>query len=173
MKRLSISFLAIGLLLSSELSAQTEKDDIYIYGFVKDYHDRDLLTEAHITVLENGIVADELFTDSLGRYEFYLDFDHKYFIYYTNEGSVGKHIFIDARNIPPTVRAGGFGMNVDMTLFTEFPGHDFTILNSPIGKAAYSEQDSAISWDYEYTRSIQDSLRIMMREYSRLEQNDQ
>lgn len=172
MKNLNMLFLAVACIISIGAWAQSEIDDVYVYGLVKDYNNATPLGQASIILLEDGLVSEELVTDSLGRYELYLNFDRNYVVFYGNYGYTGKHINIDLRNVPIAVRAGGFGMNVDMTLFKEAPGLDVSILDEPIGKAKYEEADTAIVWDYEYTKSIQDSLRILMQDYSRIEQND-
>lgn len=136
-----------------------------MYGTVKDFVSAKKLSDIKITIYKNGAKVQEVVTGPSGKYEFNLDFGSDYKMVYVGGGKVSKNILIDTRDIPEEERLGGFGMNVDMTLFDETPGLDVTILEQPIGKAKYQAGEGALSWDYEYTRQIQDELRRLMREF--------
>lgn len=164
-----ISLLAVLCLHISALA----QDDIYVYGTVKDYVSAKKLPDIKITIFKNGAKIQEVVTGANGKYEFNLDFGADYKMVYEGGTMVSKNILIDTRNIPEEERQGGFGMNVDMTLFKETPGLDVSILDKPIGKAKYQAGDGALSWDYEYTREIQDELRRLMREFEQKQKDQQ
>lgn len=148
------TLLGLFMLCTLPVAAQVAKDDVYVYGTIKDHGTAMPLAGAWVVVQCDGVRVDQLVTDSLGRYEARLDYDHVYTLFYLQGGKVGKHIRIDLNGIPVAERAGGHGMNVDVTLFNAYPCFDAHVLDQPIGQARYSPQDSVIIWDLAYTESI-------------------
>ncbi|MGB0166539.1 MAG: hypothetical protein ACPF8V_06760, partial [Luteibaculum sp.] len=71
---------------------------------------------------------------------------------------------INTQNVPDESKTGGFGFDLDMSLFEEIDGVNFDILKKPIGKAKYVESSKEIAFDYEYTRSIQAEIARLRRE---------
>ncbi|MCB0794756.1 MAG: hypothetical protein KDB88_08470, partial [Flavobacteriales bacterium] len=68
-------------------------------------------------------------------------------------------------NIPEEERVGGHGMNVEMTLFNELPGIDFSVLDKPIGKAKFDPANNEVTWDLEYTNGIRNEIARLMKEW--------
>ncbi|MCC7503350.1 MAG: hypothetical protein IT229_12520 [Flavobacteriales bacterium] len=152
------------LILCAVGKAQELVDNIYVYGTAKDYGTAVKLQGVSVIVHQDDVRLAALVTDSLGRYEVNLDYDHVYKLWFMHAGMVTKHVVIDAREIPSGLRAGGFGMNIDITLFKSLPNLDMSVLDQPIGRANYSPVDSAITWDLEYTESIRSRVaQAMMR----------
>lgn len=150
------------LLLCAVGKAQGEVDNIYVYGTVKDYGTAVKLLGVSVIVHKDDVRLAALVTDSLGRYEVKLDYDHVYKLWFMQAGMVTKHVVIDARDIPAGLRAGGHGMNIDITLFKSLPNLDMSVLDQPIGMAQYSPVDSAITWNLEYTESIRARVKQAM-----------
>ncbi|MFT6726456.1 MAG: hypothetical protein ACJAV7_000904, partial [Flavobacteriales bacterium] len=59
-------------------------------------------------------------------------------------------------------RYASFEMHIEMSLFQEIPGVDFSILNQPIGKCNFDPSTNSLEFDFDYTRNVQDSLTILL-----------
>ena len=160
--------LLLAMAMAAAGSAQEASDNVYVYGTVKDYVTGLPLEGVEVLVYRDEVRAERILTDSLGRYEAYLDYDHLYKLWYLAPGKVTKHIEIDARDIPMPLRAGGYGMNVDMTLFKNLPGLEMDVLAQPMGIARYSPVDSVMSWDMEHTTRMRAAISQSMQRYDSL-----
>ncbi|MBV6404720.1 MAG: hypothetical protein IT228_07030 [Flavobacteriales bacterium] len=159
-----LSALLAALLLTVG-AALAQVDNVYVYGTVKDYISAKKMDGVVVSVFKNGAKLTETITNASGKYEFNLDYGADYKITYTKAGIVSKNITIDTRNIPEEERVGGHGMNIEMTLFQELPGIDFTVLNQPIGKAKFDPTTSEVTWDLQYTEQIRSEIARLMKEY--------
>ncbi|MBK9273306.1 MAG: hypothetical protein IPM49_02045 [Flavobacteriales bacterium] len=158
----------LGLLLTLLVTAGgalAQVDNVYVYGTVKDYTSAKKMDGVVVSVFKNGAKLTETTTNASGKYEFNLDYGADYKIVYSKTGIVSKNITIDTRNIPEEERVGGHGMNIEMTLFQELPGIDFTVLNQPIGKAKFDPTSSEVTWDLQYTEQIRSEIARLMKEY--------
>ncbi len=160
--RLSALLSALLLTLGA---AVAQVDNVYVYGTVKDYTSAKKLDGVVVSVYKNGAKLTETTTNASGKYEFNLDYGADYKITYAKAGIVSKNITIDTRNIPEEERVGGHGMNIEMTLFQELPGIDFSVLNQPIGKAKFDPTSSEVTWDLQYTEQIRSEIARLMKEY--------
>jgi hypothetical protein len=154
--------------MAGALRAQAPLDDVLVYGTVKHYVTSVPMEGAWVVVQRDGVKADQLVTDSAGRYEVHLAYDHVYTLFYMDAGKVSKHVRIDLKGIPPPVRVGGHGMNVDVTLFPAYPCLEVPELEQPIGLACYDPADSLISWDIAYTEGIRRAIGRSMQRYDSL-----
>jgi hypothetical protein len=157
-------FLFVFLLLGT-LCASAQVDNVYVYGTVKDYVSSKKLDGITVTVYKNGAKLAEVVTSASGKYEFNLDYGSDFKLVYTKPGMVSKNISIDTKNIPEEERVGGHGMNVEMTLFQELPGIDFSILQQPIGKAKFDPTSKEVTWDLQYTDQVRSEIARLMKEY--------
>ncbi len=157
-------FLFVFLLLGT-LCASAQVDNVYVYGTVKDYVSSKKLDGITVTVFKNGAKLAEVVTSASGKYEFNLDYGSDFKLVYSKPGMVSKNISIDTKNIPEEERVGGHGMNVEMTLFQELPGIDFTILQQPIGKAKFDPTSKEVTWDLQYTDQVRSEIARLMKEY--------
>lgn len=140
-------------------------DNVYVYGTVKDYVSSKKLDGITVTVFKNGGKLTEVVTNASGKYEFNLDYGSDYKLVYGKAGMVSKNISIDTKNIPEEERVGGHGMNVEMTLFAELPGIDFSVLQQPIGKAKFDPNTKEVTWDLQYTEQVRAEIARLMKEY--------
>lgn len=163
MLRTRLLWTVMAVCLSSLLFGQV--DNVYVYGTVKDYISSKKLDGVVVSVFKNGAKLAETTTNASGKYEFNLDYGSDYKIVYGKGGMVAKNITIDTRNIPEEERTGGHGMNVEMTLFNELPGMDFSVLQQPIGKAKFDATTSEVTWDLQYTEQIRSEIARLMQEY--------
>lgn len=162
-RSLRACILACSFLLFAAAFGQV--DNVYVYGTVKDYVSSKKLDGITVTVFKNGGKLAEVVTNASGKYEFNLDYGSDYKLMYSRAGMVSKNISIDTKNIPEEERVGGHGMNVEMTLFTELPGIDFSVLQQPIGKAKFDPTTKEVTWDLQYTEQVRAEIQRLMKEY--------
>lgn len=165
MLRNRLLWTVLAVAMSTLLFGQGGLDNVYVYGTVKDYISAKKLDGVVVSVYKNGAKLAETTTNASGKYEFNLDYGSDYKIVYGKGGMVAKNITIDTRNIPEEERVGGHGMNVEMTLFNELPGMDFSVLQQPIGKAKFDPASSEVTWDLQYTEQIRSEIARLMKEY--------
>ncbi len=135
-------------------------DNVYVYGTIMDDSTRFPVVHSAVIIREDSLPLFSAVVDS-GKYECNLEFDHVYRLRYEAPGYVSKFIEIDTRDVPTEMREGGFGINVEMTLFRFFAFGDYSGLQEPIGKAHYVAADSAISWDLPWTERMRERFRLV------------
>lgn len=143
----------------------TEIPDIYIYGTLKDFFDRQGLSNGSLRIesLQHGTLI--IPCDSVGSYETFIDVDDVYTLSYSASGYVSKHIQIDATGIPTVDAIGGFSMEIDVSLIPHKEGVDFSPLDGLIGKSRYVAERGTIEWDMEFTAEAQKRIDKMMKGY--------
>ena len=152
--------LALFIGAASQAQSGSEVDNVYVYGTIKDDSTRSPVVHAAVIIREDSLPLVSASIDS-GKYECNLEFDHVYRLRYEAPGYVAKFIEIDTRDVPTEMREGGFGINVDMTLFRFYTFGDYSGLEEPIGKARYVAADSAISWDLPWTERMRERFRLV------------
>lgn len=162
-RSLRASLFVLSFLFLGQVFGQV--DNVYVYGTVKDYVSSKKLDGITVTVFKNGGKLAEVVTNASGKYEFNLDYGSDYKLVYSKAGMVSKNISIDTKNIPEEERVGGHGMNVEMTLFAELPGIDFSVLQQPIGKAKFDPTTKEVTWDLQYTEQVRAEIQRLMKEY--------
>ncbi len=157
--------IALFLLMLSGTAAQAQMDNVYVYGTVKDYTTAKKLDGVTVTVFKDGTKFASVVTSANGKYEYNLDYGYEYKLLFEKPGMVGKNVTINTRSIPEEQRVGGLAMNVEMTLFTDIPGIDYTILQQPIGKSKYDPGTQMLAWDLQYTEQMRAELDRLQKEY--------
>lgn len=157
--------LIVTAFVAAQGRSQNLVDNVYVFGKVRDHTTAAPLRGVKVITWQDGRIIRKQFTDSIGRYEMNLDYDHLYLIRFEGQGRVSKSVEIDARHIPTEERIGGHGMNVDLSLFLDIPGVDFSILQQPIGKARFDPQSASIMWDLQYTEGIRGKVMALKGEY--------
>jgi hypothetical protein len=159
-----IVFLTLFFSMSKNLIAQIDlpygnftKSIITISGEVnEDGHE---LKNANVSLLKNNVLLTEITTDKNGSFSFTLKPENQYMLLFSKQGYVSKKIYVNTENIPSNtsiVRSG-----IDVELFREIDGVDFSILNDPIGKFYYTSSKKNIDYDKDYTNSIIDKLEAL------------
>jgi hypothetical protein len=159
------SFVPLLLLVLLWAPAAQAQDHVMVYGTVKDMSTSKKLDGVTVTVFKNGSKLRDVITNASGKYEVNLDYGADYKIMCSKAGFVGKNITIDTRNVPEEERLGGHGMNIDFTLMAELSGVDYSILQQPFGKAAYTKASGNFEWDMEYTMRMRDAQAKLLKEY--------
>ncbi|MFN5628158.1 MAG: carboxypeptidase-like regulatory domain-containing protein, partial [Bacteroidota bacterium] len=122
------------------------------------------LQNVNVSLQKNRITVNEISTDEIGGFSFTLKSDNQYILVFSKSGYVSKKILVNTENVPintSVVRSG-----IDVELFKEIDGVDFSILNQPIGEFFYSPNKKNLDYDKEYTNSIREKLDALQNAIS-------
>lgn len=147
--------LLIGLFCSCGVLGSAQ--DLLVYGLIRERPARAPITGATISLEDSSLVPlDRWLTGDSGDYEFYLQMDQVYTLRCSAPGYFPKSVVLDTRNVDASAedREGGWGMNIDMTLYRTFEGVDTALLNVPFGYAAWNAADTMFAWDMPHTEKI-------------------
>ncbi len=148
------------LLCGATRVTHAQQEEIPVFGAVTNEGSGRNLGKVTVSLIKDGSKEKEVITANNGKYEFKLDFGHKYLIEFKKEGFASKKLQVDTRNVTEKARKeGGFQMEVGMTLFKKIEGMDESVLDQPIGKASFYEKKSAIDWDYQYTAKVKQKIQ--------------
>ncbi len=117
------------------------------------------LQNANVLLLKNNIPVNEVTTDEIGGFSFTLKTDNQYMIVFSKSGYVSKKILVNTENVP--INTSILRSGIDVELFREIDGVDFSILNQPIGEFFYSPNKKNIDYDKNYTNSIREQLEAL------------
>jgi hypothetical protein len=117
------------------------------------------LQNANVLLLKNNIPFTEITTDEIGGFSFTLKTDNQYMLVFSKSGYVSKKILVNTENVPTNTSILRSG--IDVELFREIDGVDFSILNQPSGEFFYSPDKKNIDYDKNYTNSIRDRLEAL------------
>ncbi len=143
------------------------QDDVYIFGVVREAEFRKKVSGVEITVYKDGNKYNTVNTNSSGKYELILNFEHNYKVVYSYPGLVSKFLTFNLKDIPDVSKEGGSEISIDMELFKEIEGLDVSILDNPIGKFEYNPSTMEVNYNKEYTSQMKAQLAALMREYDR------
>ena len=153
------SFLAIA---SISLVGMAAAQDVEVYGRVREQEQPQPITGATMDVSSDGVQLFRMLSDSTGFYRIGLDVGRVWRIRFAAPGRVAKLVEFDLGDLP--ANDGGYGMNVDMRLFKEDAGKDFSFLDEPLGICRYDSATTMIKWDMDYTGPRMVRMREMVPE---------
>lgn len=138
--------------------------DCLVFGTVKDMRTREkLLTiQAEALDLKWGRYAAASVNDS-GRYEMSLGRNGEWLVTINAPGHVSKRVKIMLGGIPEEEWAGGFGMNIDMTLLPKKAGVDYSLFEEPFGIARYNADSARLEWDLDHTERMRARQEELLR----------
>jgi len=117
------------------------------------------LQNANVLLLKNNIPFAEITTDEIGGFSFTLNTDNQYMLVFSKLGYVSKKILVNTENVP--INTSVLRSGIDVELFREIDGVDFSILNQPIGEFFYSTDKKNIDYDKNYTNAIREQLEAL------------
>lgn len=117
------------------------------------------LQNANVLLLKNNIPVTEITTDEIGGFSFTLNTDNQYMLVFSKLGYVSKKILVNTENVP--INTSVLRSGIDVELFREIDGVDFSILNQPIGEFFYSTDKKNIDYDKNYTNAIREQLEAL------------
>jgi hypothetical protein len=122
------------------------------------------LQNANVLLLKNNIPVTEITTDEIGGFSFTLNTDNQYMLVFSKSGYVSKKILVNTENVP--INTSILRSGIDVELFREIDGVDFSILNQPIGEFFYSTDKKNIDYDKNYTNAIREQLEALQNAVS-------
>ena len=122
------------------------------------------LQNANVLLLKNNIPVTEITTDEIGGFSFTLNTDNQYMLVFSKLGYVSKKILVNTENVP--INTSVLRSGIDVELFREIDGVDFSILNQPIGEFFYSTDKKNIDYDKNYTNAIREQLEALQNAVS-------
>jgi hypothetical protein len=121
----------------------------------KIYEEDDALNGAVITVNQGARVVSTITTGSDGKYNFQLPLGGDYLVSVTKPGLINKKFSITTRGIPPDRAQEAFGaIDAQVTLWKKVDGVDYTALNQPANKYAYSPDRQNFDYDKAYLEQM-------------------
>ena len=158
-KLLSIAFI---LLLIAEISIS--QNVFEFYGKAK--LDGDSQKGIKIVVTKNGQAYKTYTPESNGRYSFNLDFNNVYVVSYVRNNYVTKKVEVNT-NVPAKVlekNSYKSKWKVEVGLFREYEGLDFSFFDKPIQKIFYVNKSVNFNYDNSYAKQIEAELKALMKE---------
>jgi hypothetical protein len=162
--------LFVGVLVAAcNFASFAQSDILHVYGTIKDEKTMKKMEGVRVTVKQNGQDYDAITTTSNGKYEFKVPLGYAYLLTFSSETYVAKKIDINTKGVPPEDMVGGFQLNMDLSLFSYIEGFDTSILDQPIGKAAFDPIRNSVDFDFDYTGRIK---QLIDAEFARLAKQD-
>jgi len=137
--------------------AQTEAI-LQVSGTIKDEDSGRKLPGCEVVVFQDGVEFTRLEGDKNAGYSIELPIRYSYTFQYERDGFVSKKVVLDVSEIPEGEAVGGFGFDLDMTLFKNIEGFDISILDTPIGMGMYDIDTGKFKFDLDHTDRMK--LRI-------------
>ncbi|MFZ4614284.1 MAG: carboxypeptidase regulatory-like domain-containing protein [Bacteroidia bacterium] len=122
------------------------------------------LQNANVLLLNNNIPVTQITTDEIGGFSFTLNTNNQYMLVFSKSGYVSKKILVNTENVP--INTSVLRSGIDVELFREIDGVDFSILNQPIGEFFYSTDKKNIDYDKNYTNAIREQLEALQNAVS-------
>jgi hypothetical protein len=161
-------FALVGLMLSAAL-VFAQDNILDVHGTIKNDANRKNMDKVTVSVKQNGKDFDAFTTTSNGKYGFNLPLGHLYTLTFTADGFVKKKIELNTKGIPPEDMAGGFKLNMDMTLFAYQEGFNTELMEKPLGKAAFDPIRNSVEFDYDYTARMQKEIADEFKRLAKME----
>ena len=148
------------------VSAQEHKEaKLHVYGGVESAATKQPLNGAIVLLEKNGEVIEYAKLRGNNKYHFILEYGEIYKISYTKTGYVTRAFIINTKKVPKSLRKVGQIIDIELDIFQLATAVDFDyeieILKKPIGKGKYNKESQDISFSFEYTKSIRDSIAII------------
>jgi len=131
---------------------------LQVSGTIKDEGSGRKLPGCEIVIFQDGVEFERLDGDKNAGYSIELPIRHSYTFQYERDGFVSKKVVLDVSEIPEGEAVGGFGFDLDMTLFKNIEGFDISILDTPIGMGMYDINSGKFKFDLDHTDRMK--LRI-------------
>ena len=147
------------LLVSSFLWGQAS---IEVDGTVRDKDSNRKIADVNVQVLRAGSAYDAVSTLSNGKYSLSLEHGADYELRFTFEDLSLRIVELNTSSIPEEFRERPFYLTVEMSLFEVPPGFDRALLEAPIGKVAFDASKEQLSWDLEYTSTMQAQIEAAL-----------
>ena len=159
------------LFVAHSTLAQNETIRIKSKGAIYDSQTNSKLDGVQVIVFKNGAQEKVYDAGNSGKFDFSLPLGYSYDLKFSRADYVTKILRVDTRNIPAEDRAGGFQLDMEPSLFKYIDGFNTDILKEPMGKAAFDSQTSSITFDFDYTASMNKKIEDEFKRLADLAKN--
>jgi tetratricopeptide (TPR) repeat protein len=161
-----VFFVFFLVLFFSHNHAMAQANWYFAFGGRIEYTDekknKDLgLEGASATLIKGGNVVTTVTTGNNGKFSFKLEPASDYIISLTKAGFITKKFAISTKNVPDDRAVHPFAeWNIEVVIFQQYPGVDYSILNNPIAKIVYNPAKEVDDFDYDkaYTDQVKATL---------------
>ena len=153
------------LFISNTLSAQNNSIRIKSNSSIVDAESNKTIKGVSITIFKDGEKENVLNTGNSGKFDFTLALGYTYDLEFSQEKYLTKIIRINTRNIPAEDMEAGFQIEFEFSLYKYVAGFNLDILKEPIAKACFDPMTNYISFDFDYTNSMNKKIE---EEFKRL-----
>lgn len=152
--KLHRSLLLVAALATVPLHAQD--DNVRIHGQATDRTTGKVLRAYTVTVTDtlDSTVRWTAPVDLKGRYELKLPYDRVYRVEMSAPDHWSKYVIVDVHDVAADMRRAGFSLFIELELVRPFPIGDPTLLERPMGIAAYSPKKRNMVWDEAYSKRM-------------------
>lgn len=157
-------------LLFVMISLRSVAQDMVIYGRVREHERMAPIPGAVLGVSRGGVHHFDLRCDSTGFYRITVDVGSIWRISYAAPDRVTKIVEYDLRQTPRD--DGGYRVNVDIRLFRNELGKDFSFLDEPIGIFRYDQATENMKIDQDYSAPRMARLAGLMPEAYKFQMPD-
>jgi hypothetical protein len=151
--------------LSLPQSVSAQQADVVVFGMIKQVDSGTALNGHAVDAIDQKWGRRvRAITGESGKYEIELVRDADWVLEYVARGHQPKRVRMELRGPTADEWLGGFGMNIDMTLYKDEPGVDLTLGGAPIGVCRYDADSGNFVWDLEYTKAMKLKLEAARAE---------
>lgn len=159
---MKIALFTLCILVQGALFSQTTCT-VFLSGAVKTEDkkgERHLCDDCEIEITKDGILVSSFTTDSMGAFEAQLTSDAVWTLRVKKRRYYDKWILFDLNGIPEENKEGDFTMVTDFTMLKSKSRKTKRLLEkNPVGKCAYDVEEDRITWDDEYTSTINTQIK--------------
>jgi CarboxypepD_reg-like domain len=164
LKKITFSIISLLLICTHAMAQPTWKVDLD--GGVKDEDTKQMLEGAKLEILKGASIVKSFYTNEKGKFQYFLEPNNSYVVKVSYTGYVTKLIAVSTENVPDKVDiSGNFIVKMQVSLFREVPGIDFSLLDKPIGSIFYEPREN--NFGYDVDASVGERLAQLQKEYEK------
>ena len=119
-----------------------------------------------IVVTKNGAPFTTFKPDGSGKYSFNVDYNNVYVVSFEKNGYVTKRVEVNTMVTDKVLEDNSYKYKwkVDVGLFKEYEGIDFSFFEKPIQKIYFVDKSDKFDYDNRYAKQIEKELKALIAE---------
>ena len=151
-----------------QATAQKNFHTIFVKGKIRNI-EHSFINKAKIQVIEDGKKKETVFSDNSGNYEITLKNGKEIILEFSKNKYVTKKVSINTKEVSDDeLKYGLFPINLDISLFDDFPGLDVSALADPIAKLSYSDYEGDFVYNDEYSSQMNKKINKIINQLNQL-----
>jgi len=149
---------------SASIAQPTWKVDID--GGVKDEDTKQALEGAKIEIFKGTSVIKTIYSNEKGKFSYLLEPSNSYTFKISCPTYIAKLISVSTENVPDNVEVtDNFLVKMQVSLYKEVPGIDFSVFDKPIGSIFYEKAERNFGFDVDY--ELSKKVEQLQKEYEK------